>query len=106
MCGVRFRGAELKMAREIVTLEVMPESPDVDLEALKAQVLTLVTDFVKEDEVETKVEQKPVAFGLQMLDVKFVRDEGAGDQERLAKDIAAIEGVRSCEVTQLQRALG
>lgn len=94
------------MAREIVTLEVMPESPDVDLEALSATVLKLVTDFVKEDEVETRITQKPVAFGLQMLDVKFVRDEGAGDQEALAASIAALEEVRSCEITQLQRALG
>ena len=94
------------MAREIVTIQVMPESPDVEVAGLQDEVLRLVTDFVAEESVETRVEVKPVAFGLELLEVKFVRPEGVGDLEKLCAGVEGIEGVRSCEVTDMRRAIG
>ena len=92
-----------KMAEVIVTLKIMPESVDVDLEAIEHKVKQAVADFGGE---VGKVEHKPVAFGLKALMIYFVMDESIGSTEKLENIIAEFHGVNSVEVTDVRRAIG
>ena len=92
------------MAKVIVTLKIMPTSPEIDLNQLLEKVKAEITAYSGEEEF--KVEEKPVAFGLKSLQIMFVMDESKGDTEPLEKKIAEIEGVNSVEVTDVRRAVG
>ena len=92
------------MAKAIVTLKIMPESPDTDLDKIEVQVLEKVKGFAGEG--ETKKEIEPVAFGLKALKIIFVMDEQKGSTEPLEKEIQKLEGVNSVEVIDVRRAVG
>lgn len=91
------------MAQVIITIRIMPVSPEVNLDALQQQAEEKIKAFGCE---LGKAEKKPVAFGLQALDLVFVMDESKGSTESLEKDIAGLEGVNSAEVTDVRRAIG
>ena len=92
------------MAKVVITMRVMPTSPEVDLNRLLEKVKTEITKFSGEEQF--KVEEKPVAFGLKALEIIFVMDESKGDTEPLEKKIGEIEEVNSVEVTDVRRAVG
>lgn len=92
------------MARVVVTLTIMPESPDVDLSHIEEHAKKEISAFV--GKTEFKVEKKPVAFGLQSLNIMFVMDEAKGSTEALEKKIAVIPTVNSVEVTDVRRTIG
>jgi len=91
------------MAEVIITLKIMPESPEVDLEALesvvKEKILGIGADFAKSEQI-------PVAFGLKSLNMTFVIDESKGDTEPLEQDISALSEVNSVEVIDCRRTIG
>lgn len=91
------------MAKVIVSIKIMPESPEVDLSAVEVKVKEVLAKFEAAGE---KIEQEPVAFGLIALNVAFLVDEEKGDTEPMEKELAAIEGVNSAEVQKVTRALG
>lgn len=92
------------MANAVVTIKVMPDSPEVNLEELEAKVNEKITAFAGEG--DTKVSIEPVAFGLKSINIIFVMDESKGSTEPLEKEIESIEGVNSIEVTDVRRAVG
>ena len=92
------------MAQAIVTLKIMPDSPDVDLAELTEKAKGFIVQFAGEGDM--KIEEQPVAFGLVALQIIFVMDEQIGSTEELEKNIAAVEGVSSVEVTDVRRAIG
>jgi len=92
------------MAKAIVTLKIMPESPDVDLNLVQEKVMKEITIFA--GETETKVDIEPIAFGLKALNIIFVMDEAQGTTDPLEQKISEIEGVQSVEVTDVRRAIG
>ena len=92
------------MANAIVTIKVMPESPEVNLEKLSEEVKKKIADFAGEG--ETRQEIEPVAFGLKALKITFVMDEAQGSPEPLEKEVDGLEGVNSVEVTDVRRAIG
>jgi elongation factor 1-beta len=79
-------------------LKVMPESPDVDLEALK----TSIQGAVGEEEFE-RIEEEPIGFGLVALNVTIVVDDGEGGSEPAEQAIADLEDVATVEVTHMTR---
>ncbi len=83
------------MAKVAVTIKLMPESPDVDLNSIEATVKGLL-------EVHT-VSREPVAFGLQALRVVAVVDDAAGGSEQLERELASIHGVGNVQVVSLTR---
>jgi len=91
------------MADVIVTIKVMPESPEIDLKKIEHAAHKLINAH---DAILGKVEVKPVAYGLNMLNLIIVMDEAKGSTEELEKKIAAIEGVNSVDVTDVRRAVG
>ena len=92
------------MAKAIVTLKIMPKSPDTDLEKISEEALEKIKGFAGEG--DTKKEIEPVAFGLKALKITFVMDEQKGSTEPLEKEIQAIEDVSSVEVIDVRRAIG
>jgi elongation factor 1-beta len=92
------------MANAIVTLKIMPESPDVDLEALSVKVKEKIAEFAGEG--DTKQDIEPVAFGLNALKIIFVMDEAKGSPEPVEKEIENLKGVNSVEVIDVRRAIG
>ncbi len=92
------------MANVIVTFKIMPEDPQVDLAKIEEQAKQKIADYAGEG--ETRVSEKPVAFGLKALEIIFVTDESKGTTDDLEKEISEIEGVRSVEVIDVRRAVG
>lgn len=92
------------MGTAIVTLTIMPESPSTDLKKIEHEALKIITEF--SDDRQKRVDIKPVAFGLQSVNIVFLMDEKKGDVEPLEKKIAEIEGVQSVECTDIRRIIG
>ena len=77
------------MGQVALTLKVMPESPDMDLQELKERI--------KEAVDVKQIVEKPVGFGLVMLEVLLVFDDKAGAGSDFEEKIRGIEGVGSVE---------
>lgn len=91
------------MASVILTLKIMPASPEVDLAQIEEQAKKLVEQFGAD---WGKCETEPVAFGLKCLKPMFVLDEGKGSPDDLEKEISEIEGVQSVDVIDVRRTIG
>jgi len=92
------------MAKVIITLKIMPDSPETDLDKIEEQTKILITEFAGKGEMKT--EQEPIAFGLKALKILFVADEAKGSTDELETKINLIEGVSSVETTDVRRAIG
>ena len=53
------------MAKAIITFKLMPESPDVDLEAIKTEALKIAEEAGAIGQLQSKIE--PIAFGLKAV---------------------------------------
>ena len=95
--------AQTKMARVLVVIRIMPESPDVDLAELEKKAREKIEEF--EGKI-TKTEVNPIAFGLKAVDLTFMVDEAKGDTEPLENALRELKGVNSAEVTFVTRAVG
>lgn len=87
------------MARVVITLKIMPENVEVDLEGLFEKIKAVIpngTD-VRAHEIV------PIAFGLKAIRMNIARDESLGGTDELEKAIVALEGVSQVEVEMLSR---
>ena len=91
------------MADVVITMKIMPEPPEVDLEQLTKLALEKITAYTELD--NNKVEQEPMAFGLKALKIMFVMDEAKGDTDPLEKELNSIPHVASVEVTDVRRTI-
>ena len=92
------------MANAIVTIKIMPESPEIDLAKIEEQSKKEIIGYAGEGETKTEID--PIAFCLKALKIIFVVDEAKGSPEVVAEKVQAIEGVNSCEVSDVRRAIG
>ena len=92
------------MARVVVTLRIMPQNTEVDLNDLETKAKHEIVKFCSSQEFRASVQ--PIAFGLKALDIIFVMEESKGSTEELEKRISQISGVESVEVTDVRRAIG
>lgn len=92
------------MANIIVTLNIMPESPDEDLGIIESESKKFIRGFAGRDDV--KVEIVPIAYGLKAVKIMFIMNENIGNTEILESEITKIKGVNSVEVTDVRRAIG
>ena len=79
-------------------LKVMPESPEVDLDALKQTI----TETIDENVLE-RIEDEPIGFGLVALNVTIVVDDGEGGTEPIEEALANIDDIQSVEVVDVRR---
>jgi elongation factor 1-beta len=85
------------MGEVAVTLKIMPESADVDLDQIEKEVRARVE--------ARSIEQEPVAFGLKALRVLTVVPDAAGGTDEVEEKLAAIKGVGNVQVTDIRRLL-
>ena len=87
------------MARVIITIRVMPEDVDIDLDDLFERIKNSVPEGtdVRANEVV------PVAFGLKALRINFARDESLGGTDDIEEAIGNLDGVSQVEVEVVSR---
>ena len=91
------------MADVVISMRIMPESLETDMEKLREKVKNILKD---NEIIEFKFEIKEVAFGLRSLELIYVADESKGGTEKLEEIIKKIPEVNNIEVTDVRRALG
>jgi len=87
------------MARVVMTLRVMPDDVEVDLDELLERIKTAIPEGTDLGATETQ----PVAFGLKALRMNLSRDESMGGTDDIETAISAIEGVSQVEVERVSR---
>jgi elongation factor 1-beta len=92
------------MGTAIVTLRIMPESPDTDLKKIEEEAIKLISTF--SDDRQKKVDVQPVAFGLKSVNITFLLDEKKGGTDALEAQISEIESVQSVECIDVRRIIG
>ncbi|WP_407377211.1 elongation factor 1-beta [Methanobrevibacter sp.] len=87
------------MGEVLTTMKIMPDSPDVDLEAIKATI----KDSMPEGAELHDMKEEPIAFGLVAIILSFITDDGEGGSEPVENMVSEIEGVASIEITGVGR---
>nr|KXH77530.1 MAG: elongation factor 1-beta [Candidatus Thorarchaeota archaeon SMTZ1-83] len=87
------------MARVVVTLKIMPDDVDVDLDAL----LERIREVIPEGTDIRATEIAPVAFGLKALRMNVAREESMGGTDDVEAAISSLEGVAQVEVERVSR---
>ena len=92
------------MGKAVITFQLMPESPDTDLEAIK----TAANAIAKEAGAvgETAVKEEPIAFGLKAVLILAMYEVEGSDSEAVANKMGELPGVSSAEVAKMDLALG
>jgi elongation factor 1-beta len=93
----------IKMADVVITLKIMPCSPDTNLDELEAKVMPLIAKFGGE---VGKKEIEPIAFGLKALKLYFVMSEDIGSTDDLEAEISKLDEVEGVEIADVRRAVG
>ena len=91
------------MTDVVITLKVMPEDLEVNLEDLANGVIKKIESFG--GKIKSK-EFQPVAFGLKAIMLKFFIDEARGWSEENEEELIKIKGVSSVNVEEVRRAIG
>ena len=87
------------MGEVLTTMKIMPDSPDVDLEAIKATI----KDSMPEGAELHDIAEEPIAFGLVAIILNFITEDGEGGSEPVEEMVQAIDGVASFEITGVGR---
>lgn len=90
------------MATVIIIAKIMPESPSIDLEKIK---LSAESALKKEGAKSVSSEEKPIAFGLKALLVKFDFPEEKGT-DIIESLLSKIPDVSSVSIEDYRRAFG
>jgi len=83
-----------------VTVQVMPKSPDTDLEKLKKEI----QEKLKKAK-NMQIEEKEIAFGLKALMLLIAWPENE-DTDEIENILTEIEGVSSARIEDIRRAFG
>ncbi len=87
------------MARVVMTLRIMPDEVEVDLDDLLERIKTVIPEGPDLGATETQ----SIAFGLTALRMNLSRDESMGGTDDIEAAITAVEGVSQVEVERVSR---
>ena len=87
------------MGEVLTTMKIMPDSPEIDLEAIKETIKTSMPEGAEINEIS----EEPIAFGLVAVILSFITDDGEGGSEPVEEMVKAIDGVASIEITGVGR---
>jgi len=90
------------MATVIIIAKLMPDSPSADLNKIEK---TAESFLKKEGAKSVSIGEKPVAFGLKAIQIKFDFPEEKGT-DFVETGLAKIENVSSVTIEDYRRALG
>lgn len=95
---------QIKMAKALVTVKVMPDSVDIDLLSLEGRVREVI--LVIYGEVgEIRKEEEAIAFGLRALKFTFIIDERFGS-DAIEEALTEVDGVAHAQVIDFRRTIG
>ncbi|MDV2481134.1 elongation factor 1-beta [Methanoculleus sp. Wushi-C6] len=80
------------MGNVAIILRVMPESPDVDRDALQAAIRAVVP--------AQEIREEPIGFGLVALKTVVVVPDKAGAPDEVETALQNLEGVASAEIVE------
>ncbi len=75
-------------------VRVMPESPEVDLEALKAALKEAAPEI-------HQIQEQPIGFGLKALMVVAVVGDTGGQTDRIEQLLSSVPGVERAEIVEV-----
>ena len=87
------------MGEVLTTMKIMPDSPDVDLEAIKSTIESSMPEGARIHEMS----EEPIAFGLVAVILQFITEDGEGGSESVEEMVQAVDGVASFEITGVGR---
>ena len=87
------------MGKVAAVMKVMPQSPDVDLDALEDRLGASLPEGAKINSVE----RDDVAFGLVALMTTVIVPDDAGGTEAVEEAFGGVEGVESVSVSEVGR---
>ena len=90
------------MGTALVTIKIMPVSPEINLEELQEKIKVIVEEKGGKNP-SSKTE--PVAFGLNAILLNFAMDESLAIDD-FQTPLQEIEGINSAEVSDFRRAFG
>ncbi len=82
------------MGMVAIILKVMPESPEVDLVALKREIQEKVPSV-------RDIREEPIGFGLKALKVAAIVNDAGGESDAVETEIQKISGVERAEIVEL-----
>jgi elongation factor 1-beta len=85
-----------------IIVKLMPDSPDANLKEIEANATKILTP---EGAKNISFEEKPIAFGLKSIHMKFAMPEEKGTDLVEAK-LATLEHVNSVTIEDYRRAFG
>jgi elongation factor 1-beta len=96
---VDFRGREENSMGEVaVILKVMPESPEVDMEKLQAEIKEKIPGIQ-----DMRIE--PIGFGLSTIKIAMITEDKEGSGDKIESLFAEIAGIDRAEIESLNRML-
>jgi translation elongation factor aEF-1 beta len=90
------------MGTALITIKIMPESVEANLEKIKESAKEIVESNKGKN---TRFEEEPIAFGLKAVLTYFDIDED-DELEPIEQKLRKIENVQSVSVTDMRRAFG
>jgi len=90
------------MAIASLIVKIMPDSPESDLQEIETHARNLME---KEGAKNISFEQKPIAFGLKSIMMKFALPEEKGT-DMVEHKLSSIEHVSSVTIEDYRRAFG
>jgi elongation factor 1-beta len=87
------------MGKVAARLKVMPQSPEIDLDALQERLENALPEGAK----ISRVDRDDVAFGLVALLPTVIVPDDAGGSDAVEEAFAEVEGVESVKVDQVGR---
>lgn len=84
----------LNVGNVAVILKIMPESPEIDLSALKHAIKTEIPET-------QDMREEPIGFGLSALKIAVVVPDREGATEGIEELLRSMNGVASAEIVSL-----
>ncbi|QLG48262.1 elongation factor 1-beta [Natrinema halophilum] len=87
------------MGKVAAKIKVMPDSPEIDLDALQERLESALPEGAKIN----RVDREDVAFGLVALYPTVIVPDDAGGTESVEENFANVDGIESVEIDEVGR---
>lgn len=74
-----------------VTLRILPEDADVDIESLKTSVREVLGGALRD------LQERPLAFGIKAIEAVVVVDDASGGSDAIEQSVSNVAGVGTVE---------
>jgi elongation factor 1-beta len=82
------------MGNVAVIVRVMPESPEVNLETLKAELKKKLPGL-------QDIQEEPIGFGLKALKLAAIVNDAGGETDAIEASLSEIKGVERAEIVEV-----